>query len=553
MRIKNNISLKKAMLKITIFLSLILSIWLQSCMDNKYDLTNVSKHAEFDQSLAMSVGTAIFRMNDLLKNLDSTSLIHHYPSGLLYLVYEKDLIAYRGDSVITIPSQNPLPIPLPSALLPANFSATGIAEYIQTVDFPFIVNSGQTIDSIDIKDMIFTIAVDPNYNQPGTLIISFPDLVKNKQVYADTFNIIAGTYSNQTQNKNAAGYRMKITNTSGSPTIPVKLDFKLTGTPNSPVLPGLLTINISVGNLKYYALYGYIGKNNLLNVTDSFDISILNHNLVNNIHWANPSLRILTKNSYVVVPVDLAISDMKVFSSVNNNTFYDVNISPTINPYSIKYPPIAGAVGIDSVVYDTSNTNLFTQIQKAPQYLRFHVDANSNPKGNTGKENMIMDNSTVNVNVKFTLPISLSDTAGFGTTDTLNMDFSKSFGKSGDTVKIKSMLFRIISENGFPINMNLQLILADSGFNHKDTLVNQQIIQPGTFVNGKVVPNKSVSNILYPSKKTSSNSYNLNNTKKLLAKVQIYTSSSVYVDFYSECYLKLSFSFQVQPKIKINL
>jgi hypothetical protein len=552
MRITKYFLQKKAILKIIISVLLMVSVCLQSCINDKYDLSKTSKQAEFNPSLALSVGTTIFRMNDVLKNLDSTSLIQHYPSGLLYLVYEKDLIAYRGDSVITIPSQNPLPIPLPSVLLPANFSATGIAEYVQAVDFPFLVNSGQTLDSIDIKDMIFTIAVSPDYNQPGTLIISFPDLVKNKQVYADTFNIIAGTYTNQTQNKNAAGYRMKITNTSGSPTIPVKLDFKLTGTPNSPVLPGLLTINISVGNLKYYAIYGYIGKNNLLNVTDSFDISILNHNLVNNIHWANPSIRILTKNSYIVVPVNLLISDMKVFSSVNNH-FYDVNISPTINPYSIKYPPIAGRIVTDSVVYDTSNTNLFTQIQKAPQYLRFHVDANSNPNGNTGKENMVMDSSTVKVNVRFTLPISFSDTTGFGTTDTLNMDLSKSFGKNGDSIQINSMLFRIISENGFPINMNLQLILADSGFNHKDTLVNQQILRPGLVVNGKVLP--YTIDIPYPSKtdKVSSNSYNLNKTKKLLAKVQISTATSTFVNFYSYNYLKLSFAFQIKPKIKVNL
>jgi len=75
------------------------------------------------------------------------------------------------------------------------------------------------------------------------------------------------------------------------------------------------------------------------------------------------------------------------------------------------------------------------------------------------------DTSQVDPNLRLYLPIWFK-AGNFGTVDTIKSPFSDLLNQNGKNKNsIESMLFRIISENTLPVDINLQIIFADSIYN----------------------------------------------------------------------------------------
>lgn len=518
-----------------------------SCFDDKFDLHKISTAYQADPRLAITIGTAVFNIDSILTHLDSTLSIRQTDSGLIYVVYEKNIQFYKGEDKFLVPTQNSWNTSLPS--LPANFPPGGtISITVDTFHIPVSFGSDQIIDSINIKKLLLSTNVHSTYNHPSTLTFTFPSLVKNNAPFTQVYNILAGNYTNS-QQSDAAGYFLKFTNASaGVSYLNVKVDFTMTGTAGSPVDPGTLDMGITVDSLKYHALYGYAGYRNLLNVTDSINIPILDQNLITNVQWANPSLKLLVKNSYVVLPIRFNVSNMATDAM-------NITIDPSINPKDLNYPSNLGSVVNDSIVYTKSNTNMFQAFEQKAKYIKFHCDAWSNPLKNTSIENIIVDTSSLKINAQFYLPIWFRS-GGFGTTDTMSFDLQKSLGNGLDSIQY--MLFRIVSENGMPVDMKLQILFVDESYKVLTTMykTDSMILIGGVLdQDGRVIS---------PTRKVMDATFNANelkamkNTKKLLIKLFLNSAqwnknnanNSPYVKFYSDYTFKLSFAFKFQGKFR---
>jgi hypothetical protein len=239
-----------------------------------------------------------------------------------------------------------------------------------------------------------------------------------------------------------------------------------------------------------------------------------------------------------------------------STNFQNITINSSVNPVDLAYPDNIGNIVNDSIVYSRSNTSLFDALQQKPDYITFHFDAYSNPSHNTSIENIVVDTSSLKIKAEFYLPIWFKSD-GFGTKDTMDFDMEKTAGKSLDSIEY--MLFRVVSENGMPVSMNLQIYFAE--LNH-DTLnildslyktKEAEILVGGVIgSDGKVIsPTPNIQDAVFNSDQLKA----IKHTKKLLIKLSLKTSNNPYdpdgcVKFYSSYQFKLSLAFKFQAKFR---
>ncbi len=317
-----------------------------------------------------------------------------------------------------------------------------------------------------------------------------------------------------------------------------------------------LNLLLKVNDLKYFKIYGYLGQNTLLNVSDSLNISFLNHSLANNIQWADPQLTFTVRNSYGL-PIEFNIDAMSINSIINKKT-YPVSFYNNSNVLQILSASQNGNPSDDSLVFNPSTTNFFSYLQQAPNTIKFHLSSKSNPAGNSGPINFMADTSQVDPNLRLYLPIWFK-AGNFGTVDTIKSPFSDLLNQNGKNKNsIESMLFRIISENTLPVDINLQIIFADSIYKPLDSLYktgSSKIVIGGQLNAGDVVttPTKSTTNISLNATNNAKQLNNLKKTKYLLVTINMATSDynkGVYAKFLNSYYVKLSFDCQFQLKIQ---
>lgn len=540
-----------------ILLLIITGVYFTSCTDDNYDLNKRSNAFEYNPSLALTIGSTTIKLDDLLNELDSSQYIHQVntgaDSGMFYVIYEEDLNFYKGEDKFSIPGTNSANYQynVPAAVFPPS----GEIRYSVTYNFPVDFGADQRIDSMHVKQMLMDFTINSTLPQLDSLKITFPNLTLNNVPLSDSVHV---TSASTQMHEDAGGYFLKFASASlGSSNLAIKLDIKLTGTPLSPFGPGSLGVIFFMDTVKYYAMYGFAGRKNLLDISDSIYLTLLNRNLTNTIEWADPRLTLSIKNSYVVLPIRFSLSDMATYSQIKNKVD-SITLDPSINPYNLLYPTNLGGVAENTIEYNKQNSTIFQAIEGMPEYVKFHADAFCNPDGDSGEENMIVDTSSVKVTASFYLPIWFR-AGNFGTYDTMDFDLNDAMGNDLDS--IESMLFRIISENGMPINLRLQVYFADSSLNILgalfDTTKTDNTIMVGGQIgtDGKVVkPTRKIQDINFSSDQLAA----LKNTKKLLLAVYFSTTDfnktnpgiSPYVKFFSDYKFKLTFGCQFKARLR---
>ncbi len=532
------------------------------CTQKDYDLSKLSNEISWNGKLALPIGSTSFTIEEILSHYDSTQFLNQNSDGLLYIIYQKDLVSFPSSDKITVPVQQEVKIP--SVVLPPTYDAKGQASQKISLTFPLSCNNTQEIDSIILKNMVINFTGSSNYTHNGLLIISFPSVTKSGNVLTDSVNIPGNSNSINTTTANKAdGYKMTFNSTStDSSILPVNINFILKGgTPGAAVESGkTLDIKFKLENLTYHILYGYMGKDTLLDVTDSVIFPFLNTALTQNIEWKEPQITFNIKNSYFF-PIQYSLLNMQVHSYLTKQ-IYPVTFYNNSNIQNIAFPAQLGQSAYDSLILSPTTTDAFNYLLKSPKNIQFHLNAIANPNGSivNGKHvfNATLDTSTINTQVKLYIPVWLRS-GNFGTTDTMNFDISNLLPSSSDS--IQNMLLRLSSKNGMPVDMNLQVYFTDSLYNvidslFKDKTQSHQIVKAGQVNNsGQVTSSTSlVKDIVFNQSQLQS----LLKTKKLLIKISLNTSSydpvsGPYVKFYSTDQLSIHFDCQFQPKIIVRL
>ncbi len=533
------------------------------CVEKEFDMNKLSTEIVYDPTLAFTIGTLDITIESLLKRYTDSSHININPEKKVNLIIETNLYSYDAQEGLPFPPQSNIIIP--GFVFPSTIPGSGTVSKDTIINIPINFFSDAEIDSLLIKSLRYALVgsstYSPSFNQE--LTISFLDMRKNSMVYLESFPM--GPSVNVSNQNTATDYKLHFSNIiPGSATTRLYVKLTLSGTPGSPINPAsVLNINMQINDLSYKHIYGYIGQPYLMDIEDTFKLDFLGRELAKNIEWKDPQISLFTTNSFIV-PSNFFVESMRVVSYDGIVKDVSPDNSKIQNPTDIAYPTQIGKIAKDSVICTkTGYYKLYSSLENdAPKYLIVKLKSKANPYVKT-KSNILCDTSRIQSKIQLKLSMNLRS-SGFGQTDTMEFDMSKLAGKeenndseSNVNIKMKTMLFRIVTSNQLPIDMQLQVYFCDENFQKLDSLYRGQPEENFIIKSGTIDPNTGRVNVPKLWKKDLILDENqlkkLENTKYIIYKTTIITTDYVndkpFVTFFSDAKLTISFIAQIQPSI----
>lgn len=308
-------------------------------------------------------------------------------------------------------------------------------------------------------------------------------------------------------------------------------------------LEDYLKVNLTMKDLVASEATGYLGDTTISISGETVIEEFKKYNSsVVNFEKASLSLKI---NNGIGVPLETKIIDFTAKNTTLNSslslsgptasTAYSI-AQATDNPFTIVPTTIP---------INETNSNLNNLVSVLPDKIKYNVEVKMNPSGTKVYDNFLKKESVITPELELTVPLNieikdwtLRDTTDFSLTANQNLN------------NIGAGSFKLIIENGFPLNAKPTLYFLDAKNKLIDSLTTVDNILPGnTDSNGKVINFvKSVTSFPF----TPSQLNNIKAAKKIYFKVVLQTPSQKFVKFYSNYKLNLVLSGDFEYNIKTN-
>jgi hypothetical protein len=460
----------KNLFRHTVFGLFLTGIIVSSCVKDEYYLQNI-KTPGWEPNFAAPLVNSRLTLWDILNDYDSTDIVVEDETHFLYLVYNSRVYSQSAEELISIPDQN--------VNTSNNFNTGGaiavgdsfVTTFTYTYDFTF--PNFQVIDSIYLKSGNLNLSINSNFNLPAKIELQLPG-TKQGHPFKET---IFMSSPNESQNIGLDNTKLLFSHVGGNNRLVMNFRVVLYGTGNPDLSPYNVDISNSFSDIRFRAMFGYLGQLNFALNEDTVRVKLYDNNLEGVVNWNDPRFY-LTVTNYLGMPVQVDINYLEArrtkppFSSVQI-------LGPGIpNPWNILYPNFSQmGQGIPTSMYlDKTNSNIDVAYNISPQQVNALINAVSNPSGYT--QNFTFDTSRFVVDAKVELPMH-GTASGFVIVDTLDVNLGEDFE---DSEYIDWVLFKIYAENGFPIDAKLQIYFLDSLYNMVDSLLSppQQFIHAAT-------------------------------------------------------------------------
>jgi len=225
-----------------------------------------------------------------------------------------------------------------------------------------------------------------------------------------------------------------------------------------------LQINPIMGmaeNWKYDYLQG-TWDNDTFNLSmDTLEIDIYDNWVDGQITFADPSLSLMVENSFGF-PTMAKINELKVITTSGDIMYLTGDVFDT--PLYLNYPSMMepDASKETVITFNNTNSNIADILNAHPKQIIYSIDAIINPDNDPNTNGFMTDESTMQITLETELPIH-GTASGFEIEEPLDSDLS-------DLENIEWAEFKIIADNGIPIDLGIQLYFTNEAGEKIDSL-----------------------------------------------------------------------------------
>ena len=426
---------------------------------SKYDPDKISE-TSWNPVIAVPLAHADFGVYDILARTDSNELvIIDNTTGEIALVYKGEIVSFEAEEIINIPGvQDQVDFSLADLGLVPVPSFTNTANFSHSEPFVLTPGNGVEIHTVTFKGGQLNLEFSTDLKHNLTINLTFPEIIKNGSPINETINLnysgtVPQTIVHSVDLDGAVG-DFTVNNTTFNEIIG-EYTVTITGTGEEIIGTESIETEISFTDLKYRNATGYFGQQSVGGHADSILIRIFTVSTDGYFELTSPKIRLEMINSFGF-PVDVALSNLK---TVNENTGQEFILAGYPTPVSIAAPVNFGESETTMLELNSDNTtNLASVITPVPKYFHFEANGISNPDGPTSTLNFIEDTSKFRINAELELPLE-GFAYGFTLEDTVEFSFTE------DIEEISSVLFRIIVDNGFPVDLFTEIVFVDDNYN----------------------------------------------------------------------------------------
>lgn len=486
-----------------IIIGIAITIGFSTCKKDSFDFSKITPNMNWDPSYAVPLAYGNLDMRDLMRDYDTLHLFQWDQTGLLYLMYYSHIGQFNSADKFYLPTQTTSESINSTEMNLTGFNTPGAtAQFSKTQNITLtIVPAGSEIDSINLKSATLVLGVSSTFLHTGVVTVIFPSITKNGLPYQKQVNInsATGTFNISSVYNDLNGYKMNLTTTGSYNVIPVQFQLSLTNS-GAAQTSGAVSFNVSFNSIKYVSMFGFFGNQQIIFNNDSIDLKMFSDAFQGGYYFEDPRFNVNVKNSYGI-PIKFYFTNLMSYRTIapaQTTLITGSGVPYMLNPKTLNYPNLYTQFGqtmIDSISLNKNNSNIASAIGTSPHYFIFGAIAEVNPIHQ--HNNFITENSFISADLEVTLPL-WGWAQGLALQDTEALDFSKYYHDYQGRM-LKRAMIRISSENGFPIDINMQISFATYDsltqiYTIKDRLIDgDSLIVPSGITNadGRVISSTS--------------------------------------------------------------
>ncbi|MFK8008647.1 MAG: hypothetical protein AB8H03_19975 [Saprospiraceae bacterium] len=446
-------------------LFLLMSLFLiQSCVKDFQDVDNIEVE-NWQPEVAVALVNTTVSIQDFLDDFDSQGYLDIDDENFMTLVYESNVFSVSGEEIIAIPD---ITIPMMDTTMTLPYSS---------------INTSFDIDFFTIKNGQLDFAFQSPHNEDMNVIIEVQNLSQNgvRLSYPTIVEYSGSAPTNVSGTIDLSGYIMDFFND--------EIKVRYIATNAAGERKHLQNMVLQLQDFEYSLIQGYFDQYEFDLPSDTILINLFETAVSGSLKIENPKINLKISNSFGV-PIGM----------VAENLTAETMSEGTINVYSIlddgidfNYPSLTqiGQSKITNVGVNKDNSNLSEIISSNPTQLNYKLGAITNPTADPSIKGFVLDTSQFDVDVEMELPVWLS-ASDFAIEEI--SEFDASFFED-----IESASFKLITENGLPIEAGVQVYFIDENDIVLDSLFNSgnMTLIPAAEVNaqGEVTAKTSSENI----------------------------------------------------------
>lgn len=441
------------------------------CMHDEFEFNKLDDEMEIIAGVLAPVAYGSLSIADLISEIDSSSYFTTNPDGLLLLTYQDTVGSFIAEDLLEIPTQSFFEYFIESDFGFPVAPPAQIFEIDRKVMFPFTFSNGEKLDSmiLDAGDLVFD--VSSTFQHAAEILLTIPNLTKNGASFSNTFVISdeTGTYSASIAFP-LDGYTIALQDSADNDTLffPVEFHVEIHTNGVNPISNSdQVDITANLSNLDFDAIFGYIGNYELIGEAGEIELGFFDNPFDGKIEFVNPQLNINISNSYGV-PAEINISRLTGFDQNGDSVVMEFN-PPSLSSFRYAFPSLDeyGEIKDTTIKIDNENSNIADLINLLPSSIAYSLNAASNPDDDETIGNFVNDDSKVDVNLEFILPLEFSADS-FALSDTLEDILEDGWYDDADIIDKVNIMLEVA--NGLPLDIDFQVTFMDSLYNPVDTL-----------------------------------------------------------------------------------
>lgn len=229
---------------------------------------------------------------------------------------------------------------------------------------------------------------------------------------------------------------------------------------------------------------GFFTQNSNSESGDVITVGVYSTWISGGLDFEDPKVTIMLENSFGF-PVRAKFNFMEL-TNILGDKFY-LTGTAIDNGFDFPYPTLdeVGSSAIGAFVLDKNNSNIQEIFNEKVKLVRYDVTATGNPDNDASIIGFLTDSSFYNVDIAIELPLELSiNNLILG--DTFDIDLSS-------YSDVKNGSFKLLTENSFPFNMQLQAYFLDNS----NRVIDSLFIDNGYLIDAAEVNNGLVSSPNY--------------------------------------------------------
>ena len=443
------------MKQIIIILTLI-SVITYSC--KKLDLNKISTAGTWNPNIAVPLAFGEFDVYDILARTDSSDLVViDEQTGKLALVYSGEYLAVQAKDILELGDYSDgYNVDAGDLSISSSPSFTGSANESFNETFSVNPGGGNEIHAVIFNQGQLRVTVNSTFNHNVNVTVVFPGMIKNGSPV--TFDFTLSGSSNDVNTINLSGVEFDLSMGGSSfNTFEVETEMSVSGTGGAISGNESVDIDFEMQNIDYTSVFGYFGQLEKP-FKDSIQIKIFNQVIDGTFKFTDPKVNMEIMNSFGI-PMNIELDELK---TIVEETGQEIPLQGYPSPVNINKPATPGDVSTTLINLDKSNTsNMESIVAPAPRYFYYDSKINLNPSGPSSDLNFIKNSSELVVRGEIELPLK-GYAYGFSIRDTFDFNVGDDLE---DADAIEYVMFRLNIDNGFPVDVDGQVIFLDENHN----------------------------------------------------------------------------------------